>query len=249
MYQRILETLSKEIDHYFSRIEANHNFDLGPEFEIALCRLFQKVLPSRFGVCRGFIIDKTGKTAGDDIIIYDRLRFPTLRLLDEDFAQKECVPFEAVYAYFEAKHNLELDIDLEDTTFNKAISQLKKVRSLERVPRSLNQVTDTVTISNAPAKPPEGYPIIFNPLFVGIISRKVSLKKDNQKENIEAGVLEDAEKVYSILQNKKIEGTPPDLIVAGTKVLVIPTFKKTIETEKKLLYHFSLRQKSRLLRL
>ena len=48
--------------------------------------------------------------ARDDIIIYERNRFPLLRLINEsDFCRKQQVPVESVYAYIEAKHSLTLE--------------------------------------------------------------------------------------------------------------------------------------------
>ena len=48
-------------------------------------------------------MDRHGNTAGDDIITYDQELYPTLRFLDSDnqFAQKEQIPVEVVYAYIE----------------------------------------------------------------------------------------------------------------------------------------------------
>ncbi len=225
MYPDLLKGLSRKIDSYFSEIEANYNFDLGVEFEIALCRFFQKVLPARFGVCRGFIIDKHGNKVGDDIIIYDKLRFPTLRFLDEDFAQKERVPFEAVYAYFEVKHNLELNIGPEESTFNKAIEQLKKIKALKRDDRPLNQITNSITLGDKlKVESIPGWPNYFNPLFTGIISRKVSLKVKDKKKN----TLLNKEDAFKYLCKKIEKGFGsgwPDLIVAGTDVLAMPVFK------------------------
>ena len=50
-------------------------------------------LPSKYGVCRGFVVNRHGDKAGDDIIIYDQEKFPTLRLLPkDDFSLKEEIP-------------------------------------------------------------------------------------------------------------------------------------------------------------
>jgi len=61
-------------------------------------------------VSRGFIETADGNMARDDIIIYERSRFPLLRLINEsDFCRKQQVPVESVYAYIEAKHSLTLE--------------------------------------------------------------------------------------------------------------------------------------------
>ena len=98
-----------QFESLFELIAARYNFDYGDEFEFALCDALRAILPERFGVCRGFIVASDGRSAGDDLIIFDRIRFPTLRLLRQDsFARKEQIPVEAVYAYIEAKHTLVL---------------------------------------------------------------------------------------------------------------------------------------------
>jgi hypothetical protein len=61
-------------------------------------------------VSRGFIETADGNMARDDIIIYERNRFPLLRLINEsDFCRKQQVPVESVCAYLEAKHSLTLE--------------------------------------------------------------------------------------------------------------------------------------------
>ena len=50
-------------------------------------------------------MDRHGNKEGDVSITYDQELYPTLRFLDSDnqFAQKEQIPVEVVYAYIEAK--------------------------------------------------------------------------------------------------------------------------------------------------
>ncbi len=225
MYSDLLENLSKKIDHYFSEIEASFGFDYGPEFEIALCKILKELLPTKFGVCRGFIIDKYGCKAGDDIIIYDRMRFPTIRMLNDDFAQKEQVPIEAVYCYIEAKHNLELD-NTGDCTFNKALDQLHDIKRLKRSERSLNQITETFSLDKSmTATAPAGWTKILNPIHTSIISRKTSLKKDTSDKEFKKGPLVQ-DTTYRLLKKFPLStDSIPDLIVAGDGVIVLPTYK------------------------
>lgn len=225
MYANLLENLSKKIEHYFSEIEAPYGFDYGPEFEIALCKILVELLPTKFGVCRGFIADRYGTVAGDDIIIYDRLRFPTIRMLGENFSQKEQVPIEAVYCYIEAKHNLELDDD-EEATFKKALRQLKEIRKMEREPRPLNQVTETVTLGGPfTINAPQGWTESLNPIHISIISRKTSLKKDMSEKGIKKGFL-NGETTYKAINNIPIPNDcVPDLIVAGEEVVMLPIYQ------------------------
>src|SRR5262245_52310105 len=109
LYHGYLSTVTRRFEAALTTIEAVHNFTLGEEFEVVLCEVIRSVLPKRFGVCRGFVVTRDDKTAGDDVIIYDQSIFPTLQLRGAaSFARKEHVPIEAVYAYIEAKHTLRL---------------------------------------------------------------------------------------------------------------------------------------------
>ena len=80
-YGDYLQTISVKFENLFQDISVQHNFDYGPEFEIALCKALRIILPAKFGICRGFAVTLDGDIAGDDIIIFDNERFPTLRLL------------------------------------------------------------------------------------------------------------------------------------------------------------------------
>jgi len=77
-YADYLRTFAGEFQGRFEKIVSMHNFDLGDEFEIAVCKVIRLILPHRYGVCRGFIVNDSGDSAGDDILIYDREEFPTL---------------------------------------------------------------------------------------------------------------------------------------------------------------------------
>jgi hypothetical protein len=104
--------------------------DYGVEFEVALCTAISRLLPDRFSICRGFVINKAGEKAGDDVIIYERHLFPAMRFLTrDDFALKEQVPIEAVAAYIEAKHTLDLEGNSPSTLIH-AISQAEEVKKL-----------------------------------------------------------------------------------------------------------------------
>jgi hypothetical protein len=109
LYDDYVRKLSLGFVSEIERIQAEYGFEYGPEFEVALCRLLRDALPQAYGVCRGYVVDAEGNKAGDDIIIWARDRFPTLRMTaSEDYSRKENIPIEAVYAYIEAKHSLVL---------------------------------------------------------------------------------------------------------------------------------------------
>ena len=120
-YNDFILKVDEQANSVFKDIEAEHNFEYGPEFEIAICKLLRRFLPSKYGICRGYVVSRDGKKAGDDIIIFNKDRFPTIRGNNEDFLKKEQVPIEAVYAYIEAKHKL------NETSLKKAIKGETKI--------------------------------------------------------------------------------------------------------------------------
>jgi hypothetical protein len=125
-YNGYIQRLSKKVLARLNDIEAIYNFDLGDEFEIAMCHLLSDFLPEKYGVCRGFVVSEDGSIAGDDLIIFDKLSFPVLRPIHgNDFAIKQQVPIEAVYSYIECKNSLN-----DDEVFSKAIKQVRDVKRL-----------------------------------------------------------------------------------------------------------------------
>lgn len=128
-YQKLIENISIAIESQFKEISTRYNFDYGDEFEIALCELLSKILPSKYGICRGFVVTEDEQFGGDDIIIYDKERFPTLRLLGKNkFEKKQDIPIEAVYAYIEAKHTLFLNEKKNGQSIYKAFEQVDKIK-------------------------------------------------------------------------------------------------------------------------
>lgn len=218
MYGTFVSNIARSFDKALSDIEAVHNFEYGDEFEIAICTTLRTVLPHRFGVCRGYVVDRDGDVAGDDIIIYERMRFPTARLLNEDFARKERVPIEAAFAYLEAKHTLELE-GTGGGSISKALDQVAAVKSLceQRTPVPLGQIARKVNLGpgfNVSAGP--GWPEKRNPFYTAILSRRVRLHPGDP-------TCEDPALIDSLLIGSAVStDAPPDLIVAGTSNVALP---------------------------
>jgi len=217
LYSNYVAKLAERFDKALSEIEVVHSFDYGPEFEVAICKVLRRILPQKFGVCRGFIVDASGEPAGDDIIIFDRIRFPTLRALDqEDYAIKEHVPVDAVYAYLEAKHTLDLE-GSGNTSLIHACEQAAKVKALcaHRTPVALQTISPNINLGSALRVDVErGWPKYRNPMLTGVISRRVRTK---------AGVVNDAAEIHSLLASVRFPVDPaPDLVVAGRSNIMIP---------------------------
>jgi Domain of unknown function (DUF6602) len=200
LYRDFVLTISRQFESEFSSIFAHYAFELGPEFEIALCNALGRVLPEKYGICRGYIVDAAGACAGDDIIIFDKIRFPTLLRSSEDrLTRKEYVPSEAVYAYIEAKHYLEIE---EDTPqgINKALDQIKAVRQLCRE-------------RGIPAKEQVHYDR--DQLFCMVISRGIRKRTaviDSPEEALASFPIPD-----------RLAYPAPDCIVCGNNIIAIPT--------------------------
>jgi hypothetical protein len=226
IYDKFLNTISEKYDKLFSEIHAEYNFDSGPEFEIALCKALRILLPSKYGICRGFIVTIDGKKAGDDIIIFDQERFPTLRLLDDTtYAQKQQIPIEAVYAYIEAKNTLCLE-GYNGNSIEKAMKQVSDVKKLSRKQVPLNKITYNTTF-NCKVERLEHWPQIRNPMYTAILSRGVRLHKQSK-------VLSSKE-FFPLLQSKLCSfigsnNKFPDLIIAGSDVICLPSIRSQIES-------------------
>jgi len=226
MYKDFVGTISKEFEAALDEIKAIHNFDFGPEFEVAICKTLRRVLPQKFGVCRGFVVNARGDAQGDDIVIFDRMRFPTIRGIDyADYSRKEQVPIEAVYASIEAKHTLNIEGD-DGSSLAKAVRQVSwaKLLCVQRrdvphanVGHNITIVENNITIGeNVAAESPPGWPSLRNPIYGAIFARQVRSKPGGQ-------LLEDAASIEKALLDASIRcEIPPDLIVAGRNTLLIP---------------------------
>ncbi len=221
MYNGLIEKISQEATKYFDAILATHNFENGNEFEVALCKILRLILPKKYSICRGYIVAPDGSCAGDDIIIYDAYAFPKVRLIEDELAIKQYIPFEAVYAYIEAKHTLYLE---DDDVIGKAFNQINKVKSLSRVPRSFEELdgyklkaglNTNVTISSR-----KNWPDYWNPLFTCIISRY--FKKS--KKDTQTGVTQP--EIINSWKNK-LSGQL-DLILFGEKFVGLPCINGSI---------------------
>lgn len=125
VYNGYIERLSRKVMARLEDIEAIYNFELGTDFEVAICHLLSDVLPAKYGVCRGYVVSQDGQTAGDDLIIFDRLHSPVLRASTFGFAAKEQIPVDSVYAYIECKHSIS-----DDITLQRSIEQVRSVKML-----------------------------------------------------------------------------------------------------------------------
>jgi hypothetical protein len=214
-YNKLIENLAKSVESKFGEISSRYNFDKGDEFEIALCELFHSILPSKYGICRGFIVTETDSFAGDDIIIYDKDRFPTIRLLESGkFDKKHEIPVEAVYAYIEAKHTIV--IDGKDSNLAKAIEQVSTFKKLPREKRPLVSLDHYTKITgNFSTEGRQYWPDHYNPSYGAIISRNIKFSNGQP-----ASFTDFVTFIKTLVLTKG--SLSADLIVAGKDTLFIP---------------------------
>ncbi|MCQ4320456.1 DUF6602 domain-containing protein [Stutzerimonas stutzeri] len=173
LYGGYIERLARKVEARLQDIEAIYNFDLGDEFELAICALLEGLLPAKYGVCRGFVVAEDGSTAGDDVIIYDRMASPILRSgMSRQFPVKEQIPVDAVFAYIECKHSIS-----DPTVLEKAISQTEAVKRLVLTRRSLSNPdyeAEGPRYGNKIRDWPREFPPLKNQPFCAVFSRKYS---------------------------------------------------------------------------
>jgi hypothetical protein len=221
LYGNYIRALHDSFNAELMSISAQHNFELGNEFEIAICTILRRFLPNKFGICRGFVVSSDGETAGDDIIIYDQERFPTLRLLTRnDFSRLENIPIEAVYAYIEAKHTIDIKEDNTKCVFMKSFSQCAAVKSLcsRRGKMLLNQA-DPYLLPLTAVNANEDMPDFRNPVFGAILGRFVAAEGKRFSDPNEVN-----KALNDILIDKIANGA--DLIVGGEHNLMCPAYQK-----------------------
>ncbi|MCG2722819.1 MAG: hypothetical protein L6290_12530 [Thermodesulfovibrionales bacterium] len=195
------------------------------------------MLPEKYGVCRGHAIDKFGNKAGHDIIIYDRLSYPTFLLRDEyDYSRKERIPIEGIYIYIECKHTLIVDGGDLPASCGTAVRQAESVKQLisQREKLTWNHIDSYIEKKGFVKESPEWLPDFRNPPFAMILSRRVAHKKPSN-------LMDDPEAIHQILlQASDIQKSEflPDLIVLGKHNIMIPSYVRDGEQENNLsLFH------------
>lgn len=231
-YDNLLKKISKKCILEFKQLESVYNFDIGDELEMALVTILRDFLPSKYGVVRGFVVDKNGEKAGDDIIIFDQNNFPTLRFLNKDnIFLKQQVPIESVLAYIEVKNTLDED------TLIKALEQVKNVKKLcyKRILKidGFLPYEENNSFSNEYSHSGKNEPLIKNPVYGMIFSR---YSNDIQGNRIMESTSENNENV-SLFASKVLSDNDerikeysfccPDTIIFGDSNIAMPSEKYT----------------------
>ena len=82
----------------------DHGGTLGDETELAWLDFLARVLPNRYRVANGFVVDADGwRSDQTDVIVFDRQYSPPLFMA----GNVQYIPAEAVYAVFEVKQRID----------------------------------------------------------------------------------------------------------------------------------------------
>jgi hypothetical protein len=220
LYNGFLPDVAARFQKRFDEIKVVDNFDHGDELEVAVCQVLREILPRSLGVCRGYVVSRNGAMAGDDIIVFDSSRFPTLRFLGDDLSRKEQVPAEAVLTYLEVKHTLYLEPKEKNKgqSLAKAVSQVAAVKAVQRPRVEISQVIPGVSLAGfmsagfmQAAREAPGWPEYLNPWYGMILARR-----------LDAGSGEPREAMARRLAELAVTSTAlPDIVAAGD-VVVFP---------------------------
>lgn len=218
IYDDYVKSLNERALEAIGQIDTGTNLDLGPEFEYAVWHWLRQAIPVKYGVCRGYMVNKEGERAGDDLIVYDRSHFPVLRASGEPrFDRKEKIPVEAVYGYIEVKHVLTLDGPDESggQTLETAVSQVARAKALLRTRAVTRRLPLELT-----GPPRKGFPKREDWPFGAIVCNGVRRKKGMAVIE-DPGEIEDLLKVAIGKVSAPIEDRP-NLIIAGAKCVMVP---------------------------
>ena len=121
----LFESTQEKMVAEFSSIRqaVDHGVTLGDETEILWRDFIEELLPSRYQVCDGFVVDADGRRSDQiDVIVFDRHYSPPLF----QAGNVQYVPAESVYAVFEVKQRI------DKWTLRQASAKASSVRCLRR---------------------------------------------------------------------------------------------------------------------
>lgn len=135
-----------------------NNFDSGPGIEDIVRDQFRRLLPDRYAVAPGVVIDGNGDNCGEcDLVIANRFWEPLLKYGATDESRRLHIPVEAVYTVIELKQTLtedSLDDAMKKLVMYKRLERDRSeygrlienhvIRSFERADASLNYRFDAV---------------------------------------------------------------------------------------------------------
>ena len=91
----------------FEKRANQSNFDSGIPIEDYFRQEFQKLIPPKYSLTCGSVIDKNHNTCGDcDVVFYDSFSYPKLKSSTTEDSRRKFMPFESVFGIIELKQTL-----------------------------------------------------------------------------------------------------------------------------------------------
>ncbi|HNB25404.1 MAG TPA: hypothetical protein PLR41_00455 [Alphaproteobacteria bacterium] len=157
------------LDLRYQRNIAVDGFDSGLPFESAVRREIGNLLPNRYSVTKGHVLDRAGNSAGDcDIAIFNGDWCSTLEGELSGSSAKTLLPIEGVYAIGEVKQTL------SSKTLDEAMEKLVSCQRLRRPRTFAHRLVENREGDSCPHG-------LTNPLFSFVIAGGVSTDIDLKK--------------------------------------------------------------------
>lgn len=120
-----------------------NNFDAGPGIEDIVREQFRTLLPDRYAVTPGVVIDRNGDNCGDcDLVVANRFWAPLLKFGATNESRRVHIPVEAVYSVIEVKQTLTED------SLDEAMKKLVMYKGLERDRSEYGRITENQVIND-----------------------------------------------------------------------------------------------------
>jgi hypothetical protein len=133
-------------------------FDSGLSVEDIIRESLATILPIRYSVTSGLVVDSFGATSGDvDIAIFNQIWFPQIRPSATSVTRRRILPFEGIYAVGEVKQALTF------SSLDKAMEKLVRCHRLKRHAVSRNRIAENREQSSCTHE-------IANPLYSFIVA-------------------------------------------------------------------------------
>ncbi len=126
------------------------NFDSGIPIEDYIRNEIKKLLPPKYAVTSGTIVDKDHNTCGDcDIIIFDNFSSPLIKNPSTYDSRRKIIPYESVYGIIEIKQRyntgvLDKNGNLKDDADTNIITACEKIAMFKKLSR--NQIFNRVDL-------------------------------------------------------------------------------------------------------
>ena len=113
------------------------NFDSGRGLEDIIREEFESILPDRYKVTRGVVVDSKGMTSGDvDLAIFNSSWFPEIKAGATKASSRTFLPIEGIYAVAEIKQSINYK------SFDEAMEKLVKTHRLHRPATRMNRLVE-----------------------------------------------------------------------------------------------------------